>query len=155
MAKTLFFLKQKASVLLLLPWKKIQRMIKDSQVVQGVQAGEGLFGDGSDLVPLKVSKGEREEKKKGKPIKLGNQLFEICCATFRGWKHSGTLFQNLQLLQFVQRRERPVHVFNGPGDFILLEIPSRGNKDKPRCYNKTEKKNTHTPHPSNDCELRW
>lgn len=51
-------------MLLLLPWKEIQRMIKDSQVVQGVQAGEGLFGHGSDLVPLKVSKGGREEEKK-------------------------------------------------------------------------------------------
>lgn len=29
----------------------------DSQVLQGVQAGEGLLGDGSDLVPLQISRG--------------------------------------------------------------------------------------------------
>ena len=38
-------------------------------------------------------------------------------------RHHVTLIMNSQFFELVQCREGPVHVLNGPGDFILLEIP--------------------------------
>ena len=62
-------------------------------------------------------------------------------------RHHVTLIMNSQFFELVQRREGPVHVLNGPGDFILLEIPffSQRNKDRPRC----KKKKIHTQ--KNNC----
>lgn len=50
---------------------------------------------------------------------------------------------NSQVFQLVQSRKRPIHVFYGPGDFIILEIPFV-----------KETKTDHTvknPHPENNC----
>lgn len=45
--------------------------------------------------------------------------------------------QNLQLLQLLQSREWPVHVFDGPGDLVLLEVPlETETKMRPHCKNK-------------------
>lgn len=46
----------------------------DSQVLQGVQAGEGLLGDGSDLVPLQISSGG---KNRHDQLHLLNLLYHI------------------------------------------------------------------------------
>lgn len=48
-----------------------------------------------------------------------------------------------QFFQLVQSRERSIHVFDSPGDFIILEIPFRRSKHK-KHFKKKEEKKIHT-----------
>lgn len=59
-------------------------------------------------------------------------------------KHHVMLIMNSQFFQLVQSRERPIHVFNGPGDFIILEIPFRKETKADRIVKKsTPRKQLH------------
>lgn len=51
------FLAKITLTLSLQPFENNLKLEVDSQVLQGVQAGEGLLGNGSDLVPLQISRG--------------------------------------------------------------------------------------------------
>lgn len=99
--------------------------MKDSQVVQGVQAREGLFGHGSDLVPLKVSKGGRERggKKQSYKTWYSALLYEIYCApigrleTFRRSVPELTAFSACPAPRKVRsclQWSRRFHSFGGP-----------------------------------------
>lgn len=122
-------------------WKQSVKHEADSQVLQRVQARERLLGHRTDLVPLQES---------GKTTKVCSISNLVGCISFmfhkvtqfRG-KHHVTLIMNSQFFQLVQSRERPIHVFNGPGDFIILEIPFRRNKDRPHCKKSTPRKQLH------------
>lgn len=97
--------------------------------------GEGLTG-GANLPNQRMTfwslngsgspEGIYRRERKANPWSLViNITLNFAFSIFKGWKCFDTMFQYLQRFQFVQSRERPVHVFNGPGNFILFEIPSR------------------------------
>lgn len=84
-------------------------------MLQRIQARERLLGHRADLVPL--------EEPGEKPTSQPGQV--------RPWgagRHAGAV-GHLQALQLLQGGERPVHVFDGPGDLVLLEVPSDRNRE--------------------------
>lgn len=93
------------------------RSERDSQVLQRVQAREGLLGHRADLVPLQEP--GRKENPTGQPDQVQP-----------GWAggHAAAV-GNSQPLQLLQGGERPVHVFDGPGDLVLLEVPVDRHRD--------------------------
>lgn len=61
---------------------------------------------------------------------------------------------NLQLLQLLQSRERPVHVFDGPGDLVLLEVPlETETKTRPHCKKKNFFKGAPRPANNRSCDV--
>lgn len=129
-------------------------------MVQGVQAGEGLFGHGSDLVPLKVSKGGRKEKKKSKPIKLGNQLgrsLKFVAPHFgagnipehRSRTYSFFSLSSAEKGPFMSSMVQEI-------SFFWRSLPEEKKTGLLLQQKKTKQnKKTHLPHLSNDCELQW
>lgn len=96
---------------------------RDSQVLQRVQARERLLGHGADLVPLQEPGGKKKNTKQARSVS------DLAGETSRHRRRG-----NLQLLQLLQRGERPVHVFDGPGDLVPLEVPlATETKKRPRC----------------------
>lgn len=128
-------------------WKQSVKHEADSQVLQGVQARERLLGHRADLVPLQKSGKTTKKKKKNQfqssPL-LGCLILSVSHKVTRSSSRHVTPIMNSQFFELVQRGEGPIHVLNGPGDFILLEIPffPRRNKDRPRCKKSTPRKTT-------------
>lgn len=88
---------------------------RDSQVLQRVQARERLLGHRADLIPLQ----EPGKKPTGQPDQV---------QPWWAGRHAAAV-GNLQPLQLLQGRERPIHVLDGPGDLVLLEVPFDRNKE--------------------------
>lgn len=101
-------------------------------------------GSGS---PAEIWENDKKKKKKNQfqssPL-LGCLILSVSHKVTRSSSRHVTPIMNSQFFELVQRGEGPIHVLNGPGDFILLEIPffPRRNKDRPRCKKSTPRKTT-------------